>query len=488
MITKKQKQDVFECKIIARHLVLCIFFIVFAAGLLTLGEYPAWSEDDPYDMLPSFMKPDHRIWKGIISITRTGHGDKHVDKSSGGNIKRSEYSRDVNEKMTLEVCGPTYDLYVLKMTHTLTDHTKSSSNEVEASTNCGMPEEAKEHTPLYQIKHYDHDIKTPGNSKKKDSKKTATLYSGKGATEMKKYADATIKWMPDNKYVISASHKWYTTHTEDSVESKTYVCKEKTLARKTNFSTCPLGQKGSIKTSGSLGDDCITFTTIMPPRPHTFGFVDNKTADRSSDTISGTYTSQNNQGIYKEKTVATWNLKAQDPCHDVFDALQGALGAAEAFADQDIRDFADNVKEYRDLIGDRISKKLAGKPQYYKSGGGGGSWDYVMWVNQKDCTIEGSDAYEGQQKKECQHPIIFEATLLHEQQHVDQCNGDHEKFNSDFGTKAGVQAVAQAEVSAYLAEAKKLLGWLRTYCSDKNLDLDGSETRIEFIEAMDAGW
>ncbi|MCF8111662.1 MAG: hypothetical protein K9J85_09265 [Desulfobacteraceae bacterium] len=484
MITKKQKQDIFEGKITPRHLVLCIFFIVFAAGLLTLGEYPAWSEDDPYDMLPSFMKPDHRIWKGTITITRTGHGDEHVDKSSGGNIKRSEYSRNVNEKMTLEVCGPTYDLYVLRMTHTLTDHTKSSSEVVEANRNCGMPEEAKEHTPLYQIKHYDHDIKTPGNSKKKNSKKTATLYSGKGATEMKKYAGATIKWMPGNKYVISASHKWYTTHTEDSVESKTYVCKEKTLTRKTNFRTCPLGQKGSIQTSGSPGDDCITFTTIMPPRPHTFGFVDNKTADRSSDTISDTYTSQNDQGIYKEKTVATWNLKAQDPCQDVFDALQGALGAAEAYADQDIRARADNVEEYEGLI----TKKYGGGDHQQDDGGPPPLPDYEMWVKQKNCKIVNREAFKEQQKKECKHPIIFKATLLHEQQHVDQCQGNHEKFNSDFGTKAGVQALAQAEVSAYLAEAKKLLGWLRTYCSDKNLDLDGSETRIEFIEAMDAGW
>jgi len=198
MITKKQKQDVFECKIIPRHLVFCIFFIVFAAGMLIPGENNALAQDDPRDLLPSFMRPDPRIWKGTITVNRTGHGNERTDKSSSGNIKYSTYTRDVEEKMTLEVCGPAQDLYVHKMTHTLSDHTEKYSKKAEASTNCGMPEQAKDHSPLYQTKHYNPDIVSPGNSRESESEKTVTLYTGKDTAKMHKHAGASIQWMPDN--------------------------------------------------------------------------------------------------------------------------------------------------------------------------------------------------------------------------------------------------------------------------------------------------
>lgn len=491
MITKKQKQDVFEYKITPRHLVLCIFFIFFAGGLLTIGEYPAWSSDDPYDLMPSFMRPDPRIWKGTITVTRTGKGDETVDKSSNGNIKYSTYTRNVEENMTLEVCGPAQALYVHKMTHTLRDHTERHSKKAEARTNCGMPEQAKDHSPLYQLKHYKPIIVSPGNSSDNKSEKTITLYTDKDAAPMHKHAGAKIQRMPDNKYIITAVHEWHTSTTANTVLREIDVCEGGTRTVKSQYRTCPLGQKGSIRSYDSKEGSSTTVVT-MPPVPHKFGFGTSHTGDLNNDVISGTYNSEMDQGLYKEKTTATWELEAHDPCPDVFNALGLALVAAQAYANQDIRNFADNVAEYESLITDRISKIFTGKPLPRQPGDQGNPVDFVMNVDRENCTIsqKGREAFEEHLKKECQHPIIFETALLHEKQHVRQCMDDNHdpKFNSDTATKASVQAKGQAEVSAYLAEAKKLLGWLRTHCSDKNLDLAGAEARLKAIEAMNAGW
>ncbi|MEA1897395.1 MAG: hypothetical protein U9N53_06995 [Bacteroidota bacterium] len=369
----------------------------------------------------NFMKPDPRIWKGEIEIIRTGSAKRTIDNSRNGNIETSSFSRTVNENLVLKVCGQLSGLYVLKATHNLIDTAESESTKKDASENCGVPEGYD-----VSLGHSKSEIKQPGDSRVIWSKKTVTLYNNNKLLKlMEGSAGASIMMLSGDSYLISAGHKWYTLTKADTVEHEKKACSGKTVSTIHRQRTCPPYQKGDIDTTVSEEGTTTTIVT-MPAMPYEFVFLARGKFDPDSGIISGIDTQKSTNGDYKEEIIATWHLQSDDPCPDVFKALQFALAAAEAYANQKIRDFADNGNAYDSLITDNISKTLTGKP--FSGRGQDSKSSDAMGVSPKDCGIVGRDKFEEQQKKDCQHPILFKSTLRHEAEHVKQCFKNSEKF------------------------------------------------------------
>jgi hypothetical protein len=370
---------------------------------------------------------------------------------------------------------------------TLRDRSETDKISKAAKTNCGLPEEAMKHSVLYRLKHFKPEIKSPGNSREDMEQTTVTIYTGKGAPELEKTASAVIQRMPgDASYIISAGHDVYLDTIGDHVIRENNVCVGKPKTQIHHKRTVPLGDEGGITTSGD-DDNSETWVSI-PPMPNRLMFVAQRKSGQNSDVISDTDTKKSKQGTYKEKTVASWHLEAKDPCDDVFKGLLETIAYAEAYADPDIRSFAETVTVYETLITDRFEKIFSGKPRPRNPGDEDSDTpSHEMEVSHL-CVIKDLDAIEEQYKLACIPPVVFEAMLEHEKEHVKQCFQDSEKFNTDANTKEGVMVKGQVEVSAYLVGADVYYGWLQLYCADKNLDLSGAESRINKVKGMKAGW
>lgn len=441
---------------------------------------------------PDFMLPDPTIWTGKITVTRNGaaHRDK-LKTDGGGGSEKNVHKRTVSEKLVLEMCGTAEVLYIKNAKHSLSDITESEIASQAAETICPLTPEQMMHSFLYRNKHFKPEKKSPGNSHSNRKREKLTLYENP-ETPMREGGSASIRKMPGGKYFITGTHQCYIKKKADTVDETHYVCTGDVRRIENHWNTVGIGQKGNINTtsSGEGANEHSVTTVTTPPLPYLFGMygegIFNKKelkGFRSQSEIKG-----RNEGDYSEKIDANWVLKGRSPCKDVFDQLYFALDAAEAYANPTLREFADSesqsssqaMSDYEANIRDRIRRIRTGKP--FPRGDSGGSNELSMWVD-KNCNLINRDKFEKKQRESCQHPIIFKAVLHHENRHIQQCWEDKTRFNN-----GGAAARGQAEVSAYLAQAKKLLGWLDDYCKSEGLDLTGLRARLKRLAALKAGW
>ncbi len=471
-------------------------FLGIGAAAIILGIHLS-AAPEALSQFPEFMMPDPTIWTGKITVTRNGAAHRNKSKTDdGGGSAKDVYKRTVNEKLVLEICGPAEALYVKKVKHSLSDISESEVASQADETTCPLTPEQMKHTSLYRSKHFKPEKKSPGNSHSKLEREKLTLYVNP-ETPMREGGSTSIQKMPGGKYYIFGTHQWHIKKEASSVDETRYVCTGDVKRTESHWNTVDIGGKGNINrtSSGEGANEHSVITVTTPPLPHLFGMhgegIFNKkklNGSRSQGEIKG-----RDEGDYSEKINANWDLKGKSPCKDVLNRLWFALDAAEAYADPTLREFADSgsqsssqaTSEYEANISDRIQRIRTGKPFPRPGQGsdGDGGVSNEMGVD-KNCNLDpvSRDEFEKEQRESCQHPIIFRATLHHENRHIKQCWEDKTRYNG------GAAARGQAEVSAYLAEAKKLLGWLDDYCKGEGLDLTGQRARLKRLTALKAGW
>ncbi|HEC05579.1 MAG TPA: hypothetical protein ENJ12_01895 [Thiolapillus brandeum] len=443
----------------------------------------AWIEGNAAGEL-DFMRQDPRIWKGSISIERSGSAEEHSDDSSQGNTDKHDYVREVKESLVLRVCGPLPSLYILDKQHSLSDVTEESSDKVAAKAVCVTSKRCNAWSCKRETRH-------PGDSRRIRKKTIVNLYDGPVPDGVKDELSAAVQMMPGGRYVITAGRSWYSSTLSDSVDRMVDACSGKKKVTEQHLRTGAMGEKAAMDTHRS---EASTSTTIrMPPIAHLFAMRAEGRLDSERDIIAGEDIQESRVGShgYEERVVSRWSLEGYSSCDEIYGDLRYALAAADAYSNAKIRDFASTVDEYESLITDRTSKNLTGRPHTPAGPGQPNSQvGNYMATDPKTCKILWQDEFHEAQRKSCQPPFLFQVVLDHEKEHARQCwDGNHRPpFDADAGTVDGVIARSQAETSAHLVEAGESLAWLRDNCPDKGYDLDGAQQRIDKIKARKAGW
>jgi len=461
----------------ARHGLTAILILVVIVPSV-------WAQGNSNSGELDFMKTDPRVWKGSISIKRTGKAEEHVDNSSQGNVNKRYYSRKVSEDLVLNVCGPLSELYILDMKHSLSDTTEEGTDKVDAKAVCVTSKKCT-------VWKCDRETRHPGNSRRIRKKTTVALFKGKTPVKMEDAAHAVIQKKPGSRYVISAGHDWYSTRNADSVDRITDACTGKEKVTEQHWHTGSWGEPAHMDTRRTKEGANTVIRT--PPVPWIFAMQAEGSLAEGSDVIAGEETSKSRMEShgYAEQVVLSWSLKGNTPCDEVYFDLRFAIAGADAYSNPKLRDFANTKFEYEALINDRISKIMTGRP-HTPAGAGQpiSEVDNSMATDPKTCKIQRMDVYRMLQKQSCGSPFLYQVILDHEKEHARHCwQKEHDPpFNADPNTKQGVIATGQTETSAHLVEAAESLAWLRENCRDRGYDLDAAQIRIDEIKARKAGW
>lgn len=221
----------------------------------------------------------------------------------------------------------------------------------------------------------------------------------------------------------------------------------------------------ALISSGRAGNEIAGKKDLSPSAEEKKRRNDNLQGGLGEDIDEGT-------GHYDETITAEWRFAAKDPCQDAIQQVQNDLGFAEAYADKKIQDFASNLDEYKNLVGDKAYKIIYGKPP--SRGQGDYEEEDSPYVDPETCEIVGLEDYRDKLADTCRPDIIIESIQAHEETHQEQCEKFNEEMNSGDPHIKGMM-----EVTAYKAGIRVLLDWLETYCP--NYDTSRDTARLDKI-------
>ncbi len=199
------------------------------------------------------------MWKGTITVERIGHGECTESKGKGDTIDNYKFKRNLEDVVTLEVCGVGPVLHVISITRTYEDNEASEKYVRDAQILC-------------EDKSYPHRLGRsrmnkvqPGNSERIVKQGKTTLYTREGALPLEKGGTAKLTVWYDGRYQLFAGHAGYLDIRAETATTRRYACtgvEERDVSR---LLTGKMGEGLNIDTQrypwGSVT------TTILPPGP-----------------------------------------------------------------------------------------------------------------------------------------------------------------------------------------------------------------------------
>lgn len=426
-------------------------------------------------------KEDSRIWVGEIKIVRIGSGYKQEDNSTSQLKDNSSTEKEVDEKITIKACGDFGELYIKEMNWTLTDKSYMERFTQEARTRCDFPPEAYKHNLLYRLKHYKQEVKEPGDSSSEKKQFFRELYPRKDNPIPKKFSKVILGKMIGQEYTLNVFYENWVSQTINEVLQIQHACSGKKEIHELHQRTSKIGQEATtnLTTTGEGESKHVIIDQTIPPIPFKMGFI--AEVKINGDSISGSKVlgeiKPEHPGDYQEKTMASWNFTAKDPCQDVYNDLLSDLAFGEAYADKNIQDFADSIKQYEKMVDDRAYKTLHGEPPPREFEGDVAEGD--LGVDPETCELKGKEEYEEKMAEQCKPDIIVDTTLAHEKTHESQCKKFHEEMNAGDPHIKGLM-----ETTAYIKSAGMLLNWLEEHCPE--IDIQDAKQRLEKLKIAKA--
>lgn len=462
-------------------LSICVFVVALFVGVSVSS---AQSVEDIFKMIG---KNDTRMWKGEVVIKRLGK--EELNESS----KEMSYSktRMVVDIATINVCGSAAKLNVSAAERTVID--KMFKNKVAKGGEilCPPPEEQMQGGVLKRLK----DAKPnygPGPSMEERETRTIQLYDGKDAPSVRETAGINLLIM-GNKCVISGGSNALVTEASELYRKETQACTGKSTEETKKVVPGKYKERARIESSGSAGEKGgKTTTTTLPPFPLPLIFVKEIQLDSNSDRIEGDMVvseiKPRKMGAYEEKVTAQWRLEAQDPCWDVYDHMLRDLAYAEAFLDNELQARASNIDQYKDLVDLKCWEIYHGRPYRPKKGedekaageekkSGPDAEDNIY--TDGNCEIQKKEEFKASLEKHCLPDVIYEATLKHEEYHVQQCEKFHKEYVSGDPTIYGLM-----EVSGYIIQIQAYIGWLEKNCPDYHDRVIKARQRVAEIQRI----
>jgi hypothetical protein len=422
------------------------------------------------------------IWDGKITISRQASAKTREDKREGGNVFVHFENRTVNDVTVIEACGTGPLLKVYSAERSLEDRKEKGTRSSQASTDCGYPEEADGHNPLYIEKHFKRIIRTPGNKSFRSETMHTSLYEGEGVKPLEGTTAVTLMVEDGGVYTLTVQSFALVLHLQDHLYKDYNACTGKTKQTEHYIRPATKGQPpGSSSDSTKPGGDSVKITRqTLPPLAFPAGFT-------GEGAVSGTMLEgeveliekKSDVGGYEETTRSTWSLAAKDPCQDAYNQLLEDLAWAEAYVNADIqskveRQNIENIKQriktYEKLVNQQVYRILHGEepPE-------GELADTDAYVDGATGKAEGLDELKDRLARECKPDIIYDSIEKHERTHQKQEQTFEEEYNS-----GDVVIFGLMEVTAYLAGIHMLIDWLERNCPEVNLT--EAKTRVQRIE------
>jgi len=407
------------------------------------------------------VSPGICIWKGTITIHREGAGQPAQPKPERGKTVTVTGSHTVNETIVIEVCGDPRDLYVKSVTRELQEDSSNQQNEQVNEALCRFPKEMLRPGAEWPENHskYEPQTKRPGNRRIVNIETHKTILRGFDLPKLRDKTHVTLEFPDAASFAISGSQKALADYRSDHVVKFYDVCAETNSDKEITERTGPLGQepKSDLKVTNQGWDTLETIKHIRPPQEllEQFGFEapftglhlkDSKVIDRV----------QTEEFVSTE--TASWDLRGESPCPDVYRQLLQDLAYAEAYAEKKIADFAGSIEDYEKLVEDR-----AYKIRYGVNAPPGEDSAEVDASTDEHGQQSGLEKLRQKLEESCKPDMIFTSISAHEDIHTQQ-QERYPEYNDGKPRTFGLM-----EVSAYVADAQMLVDWLRENCPGTNV-------------------
>ncbi|MBN1570810.1 MAG: hypothetical protein JXA73_23420 [Acidobacteria bacterium] len=430
-----------------------ILFFAFLAGLNVQSLAVAGGGDD--------VNPNICIWKGTITIHREGSGKPVQPKPEKGKTVVVSGSHTVNETIVIEVCGDPNSLYVKNVTRELRDDSIHEENQQVDEMLCRFPKEMLRpgaEWPEDRGK-YQPQTKRPGNRSTVKLDTHTTILRGLDLPKLRDNTNVRIEFPDPQRFTISGSQKALADYRSDHTVRYYDVCAETHSDKDISERTGALGQEPiSDHVVNKQGWDTHEIIKhIRPPQEllEQFSFEAPFTGLelKGSKVIDRVQTEE-----FESTETASWDLKGESPCPDVYRQLLQDLTYAEAYADRKIADFADSIDEYEKLVEDR-----AYKIRYGANAPRGEDSSEIDASTDEHGQQSGLEKLMQKLEESCKPDIIFASISAHEDVHTQQ-KEKYPEYNDGKPRTFGLM-----EVSAYVVDAQMLMDWLRENCPGTNL-------------------
>jgi hypothetical protein len=411
----------------------------------------AWTDE----MLAS----DRAIFKGKITLIRRGGFEYKRDRSRDRTIDTSEKSRAILDASELEVCGSWGALFPLQVDRTLTDTERSSTRRQQAEANCGYPPEAKGHGMLYVRKHFEPDIRTPGDWETEESAttieafRTATDDNPSDGMHPDPKAKVALLLVGKDRYRLEVAVTLLGSVKRESRSTRARVCSDKKEVTAAVTRTCVSGCTYGVKREG-VGTDAVTITTTVPPTLLSIGA--SAEAGGIGTSLAGRQIVHqvvaSEPGELSEQTEMTWALAVEDACAAAMDQLREELAWAEAYSDEQLQARPVPRDPYEEAVTGRAYTIYTGEQPPH---GGVAPADGATGPGGD---IKHPELIEKRAASACRPRVVAEAILLHERKHGSQLAKTPLPWsNAQLGT---------FETQAYLVSAQTLVEWIENKCPE----------------------
>jgi len=428
------------------------------------------AQTTPQEIIEHF-KPDRHVWHLEATIDRQGSGNKRSSKNGG----RTTYSweREVLEIVTVHACGQAGAWAVSGVDWTFLDRERTEKNSVGDSTICPPPPEAMEHSQLYRQKNYPQDIRTPGDTRSQLIVDLTLPYGGQSGKVLIGQASAGLMEMPDGTAILSIRGQMLLDRASSDLMEHHRVCEGDIVRKEMRVETCEPGCTTKLTVGTPAENGSQTTSQLLPPLPWLAGLGERIPFTKNSgQTLTGSKIiseeKATEEGGYQETTTADWKVNPVDPCEEVRALIEQDLAWTEGFLDDAIR--AKAGADANKLIELVVIRLRGNVPDDENDDPEVEEPILDMEVN-KECKIEGKDAFRKNSRDNCKPQIITEALLAHEQRHVSQCQ---KQQKNEPGLPWGQGTAARYgnnEADAHLAGINKALGWYEDQCPGEQASL-----------------
>ncbi len=431
---------------------LLLFFAFLSGFSIEVSAGPGGSDE---------VNPDVCIWKGTITIRREGSGKPLQPKPVKGKTVIVSGSQTVSESIAIEVCGDPKTLYVKNVTRELQDVYTHQQNEIVDQAICRFPKEMLRPGAEWPEDHnkYVPQTKRPGNSSMVKIETRKTILRGLDLPKLRDNTHVILEFSEPGRFAISGSQKALEDYRSDHIVNFYDVCAETHSDKDITERTGPIGQepKSDHNVTNQGWDTHETIEHIRPPHEllKQFSFE----APFTGLELKGSKIIDRVQTEEIDSTeTASWDLKGESPCPDVYKQLLQDLAYAEAYADRKITDFADSIEEYEKLVEDR-----AYKIRYGANAPRGEDSAEVDASTDDQGQQSGLEKLRQKLEESCKPDIIFASISAHEDVHTQQ-QEKYPEYNDGKPRTFGL-----IEVSAYVIDAQMLVDWLRENCPATNI-------------------
>ena len=424
------------------------------------------AQTTPQEIIELF-KPDRHVWHLEATIDRQGSGKKRSSKNGG----RTTYSweHEVLEVVTVHACGQAGAWAVSGVDWAFLDRERTEKNSVGDSIICPPPPKAMEHSQLYRQKNYPPDIRTPGDTRSQLMVNLTQPYGGQSGEVLIGQASAGLMEMPDGTAILSIRGQMLLERASSDLMEHHRVCEGDIVRKEMRVETCGPGCTTKLTVGTPAENGSQTTSQLLPPLPWLAGLGESIPFTKNSgQTLTGSRIlseqKATEEGGYQETTTADWKVNPVDPCEEVRALIEQDLAWTEAFLDDAIRAKAGaDTNKLIELVVNRLRGDVPDNPELEEP--------ILDMEVDKECKIEGEDAFRKNNRDNCKPRIITEALVAHELRHVSQCQKQQTDETELLWGQGTAARYGNNEADAHLVGINKALGWYEDQCPGEKATL-----------------